>query len=149
MKKVILFFLLLLFGAVSIYIFSPSYRYSFEAKTYYEFGKYQKAYKLAKQAYELNRYNTMAFTILTQSKISIVWDMFIKESKEYFTQIESISNKETITKSDKMRIKIMLKIIMGQYKNLPHSKLLNRELVENANLQYKKAKEFYDGIFKK
>jgi len=148
MKKVFFIFLLI-FVIVSVYLFNSSYRYSLEAKTYYEFGEYQKAYQLAKKAYKLDKYNRMAFTILTQSKIAKEWDEFIKDSKTYFMQIESISNKETISKADKIRIKMMLEIIIGEYKNLPNSKLTNKTLINKAKKQYIKAKELYDGIFKK
>jgi len=148
MKKVFfIFFLVFLIG--SVYLFNSSYRYSLEAKTYYEFGEYQKAYQLAQKAYKLDKYNRMAFTILTQSKIAKEWDEFIKDSKSYFMQIESISNKETISKADKIRIKMMLEIIIGEYKNLPNSKLTNKSLINKAKKQYIKAKELYDGIFKK
>ena len=149
MKKIIFFFVLVVFGIFLYYFFSDSYRYSLEAKAYYEMGNYQKAYKLANDAYKLDKYNRMAFTIVTQSKIAIDWEKFIKESEEYFNQIDKISNKETITKADKIKIKMMLEIIMGEYKNLKHSKLLNKDLEDSAQIQYKKAKELYDGIFKK
>ena len=148
MKKVFFIFLLI-FVIVSVYLFNSSYRYSLEAKTYYEFGEYQQAYQLAKKAYKLDKYNRMAFTILTQSQIAKEWDEFIKNSQKYFNQIETISNKETISKSDKIRIKMMLEIIIGEYKNLPNSKLTNKSLINKAKKQYIKAKELYDGIFKK
>jgi len=148
MKKIIIFFIVVL-GIFLYYFLNDSYRYSLEAKAYYEMGEYEKAYELADKAYKLDRYNRMAFTIVTQSKISKNWQKFIKESNEYFIQIESISNKETITLADKTRIKMMLEIIMGEYKNLPHSKLLSKDLEEKAKQNYKKAKELYDGIFKK
>jgi len=79
----------------------------------------------------------------------MIWDKFIKESNNYFVQINSISNKETITKADKIRIKMMLQIILGEFKNLPNSKLLNSELQQQALKNYKKAKELYNGIFTK
>jgi len=148
MKKILFFFFLILL--IILYTFlNDSYRYSIEAKAFYSMGKYEKAYKLANEAYELNRYNKMAFTILTQSKIALVWENFIKQSNEYFIKIESISNKETITKDDKLRIKMMLEIIIGEYNNLPHSKLLNKSLAKQALKIQKKAKELYNGIFKK
>jgi len=148
MKKIIFFFILIL-GIFIYYFLNDSYRYSLEAKAYYSMGEYDKAYELSKKAYKINRYNTMAFTVLTQSKIALIWVKYIKESDEYFMQINSISNKEIITLSDKIRIKMMLQIIIGQYKNLPHSKLLNKDLENKAKQIYTKAKELYDGIFKK
>ena len=148
MKK-IFFFFVFIFLVFLYYFFNDSYRYSIEAKAYYEMGKYEKAYKLANKSYNLDKYNRMAFTIVTQSKIAMIWDKFIKESNNYFVQINSISNKETITKADKIRIKMMLQIILGEFKNLPNSKLLNSELQQQALKNYKKAKELYNGIFTK
>ena len=148
MKKIVFFFVLIIIGIGTYYLLSDTYRYSLEAKAYYEMGNYEEAYKLADEAYKIDKYNRMAFTVLTQSKIAMIWQKFIKDSIGYFIQIDSISNKESITKADKIRIKMMLEIIMGEYKNLPNSKLLDEELRQKAQLQYKKAKELYDGIFK-
>jgi len=148
MKKIFLF-LLFSFSVFLYYFFNESYRYSIEAKAYYELDKYEKSYKLAKKAYELDKYNRMAFTILTQSKIAKSWQKFIQESESYFNKIEIISNKEKITKADKIRIKMMLEIIIGEYQHLEHSNFLSEDLKFNAQKQYKKAKELYDGIFKK
>ncbi len=148
MKKIFFFFVVIL-GVTLYYFLDDSYRYSLEAKAYYEIGEYEKAYKLAKKAYELNKYNRMAFTIVTQAEIAKIWEKFLKESNQYFFEIDSISNKETITKADKIRIKMMLEIIIGEYQHLPHSKLLDKELEEKAYQNYIKAKELYNGIFKK
>jgi len=148
MKKIVFFFITIL-GVFLYYFLNDSYRYSIEAKAYYSLGEYEKAYKLAKKAYDLDKYNRMAFTVVTQSEIAQVWQKFIQNSNEYFVNIESISNKETITNADKIRIKMMLEIIMGEYKNLPHSKLLDKDLEKKAYKNYKKAKELYNGIFKK
>jgi len=148
MKKIIFFFVVIL-GVTLYYFLDDSYRYSLEAKAYYELGEYDKAYKLAQKAYELNKYNRMAFTIVTQADIAKVWEKFIKDSNQYFFEIDSISNKETITKADKIRIKMMLEIIIGEYKNLPTSKLLDKDLEQKAYKNYIKAKELYNGIFKK
>ena len=126
MKKSILLLLFVL--SVFLYYFlNDSYRYSLEAKAYYELGEYEKAQKLANKAYNLDKYNRMAFTIITQSKIAKMWVDYIKNSKEYFMQIESISNKENISKADKIRIKMMLEIIIGEYETLQHSKLLDKD----------------------
>jgi tetratricopeptide (TPR) repeat protein len=147
MKKVILFFILIL-SIFLYYFFNTSYRLSLEAKAYYEFKEYSKAKKLAEQAYKLNKYNTMAFTVLTQSKIAETWQNFIKESNEYLFNIESISNKEVITEADKTKIKMMLEIIIGEFNNLPKSKLLDEDLKQKAKKNYMEAINLYNGIFK-
>ncbi len=147
MKKVIVFFILIL-SIFLYYFFNTSYRLSLEAKAYYEFKEYSKAKKLAEQAYKLNKYNTMAFTVLTQSKIAETWQNFIKESNEYLFNIESISNKEVITEADKTKIKMMLEIIIGEFNNLPKSKLLDEDLKQKAKKNYMEAINLYNGIFK-
>jgi tetratricopeptide (TPR) repeat protein len=147
MKKTILFFILAL-GIFLYYFFNTSYRLSLEAKAYYEFGEYSKAKKLAEKAYKQNRYNTMAFTVLTQSKIAQTWQNYIKESNEYLFDIESISNKEVITKADKTKIKMMLEVIIGEFQNLPKSKLLDNELKEKTKKNYMEAINLYNEIFK-
>jgi len=149
MKKSLIFFFILITLIVSYYLLNDSYRISLEAKAYFELGNYKKAYKLSNEAYKLNKYNNQAFTILTQSKIAKVWQDYINESNEYFMQINSISNKDIIKNDDKIRIKMMLEIIIGEFKNLPQSKLLNKDLKNQAQNNYKKAKELYNGIFKK
>jgi tetratricopeptide (TPR) repeat protein len=147
MKKIIFF--LTFFFIIFLYFFlNDSYRLSLEAKAYYEFKDYKKAKKLAKKAYDKNKYNNMAFTILTQAKIAEIWQNYIKESEEYFFDIESISNKKIITKTDKTKIKMILEIIIGEFNNLPKSKLLDKNLKQKARQNYKKAVELYNGIFK-
>jgi len=147
MQKLIIF-LILAFSVFLYYFFNSSYRISLEAKAYYQLREYSKAQELAQKAYKLNRYNTMAFTILTQSKIAGVWQNYIKESNQYLLDIKLISNKEVIRKSDKIKIKMMLEVIIGEFNNLPKSKLLDKILQQKATQNYKKAVELYNGIFK-
>jgi tetratricopeptide (TPR) repeat protein len=145
----LIFFLGIVLSVFLYYFLDDSYRYSLEAKAYFEMGKYDKAYNLAKKAYDLNKYNKMAFTIITQAKIAQSWKKYIQESAEYFYEIDKISNKSYISKADKMRIKMMLEIIIDGYKTLKQSKLISQSLKDEAYNKYKKAKEFYDGIFKR
>jgi tetratricopeptide (TPR) repeat protein len=147
MKKAVLFFILA-FSVFLYYFLDESYRLSLEAKAYYEFGKYKKAKELAKKAYKDDQYNRMAFTILTQSKIAEVWQNYIKESNQYLFDIDSISNKDIITKADKIKIKMILEVIIGEFNNLPKSKLLDEELKQKAKQNYTKAVKLYNGIFK-
>ena len=121
---------------------------SLEAKYYFEIGDYNKAYKLAKEAYILNPYNRMAFSIKTQSEIAKEWQNFINDSKNYFKKIEEIANKEKITDKDKKRIKIMLEILLDEYKSLKPSLLLPKDLKKKANENYLKARELYEKLFR-
>ena len=122
---------------------------SIEAKYYYEIGNYKKAYNLAKKAYILNPYNRMAFTIKTQSKIAQSWQNFIDDFDKFFDKIQEIANKENITKKDKLRIKIMLEILISEYKTLKPSLLIPEKLKKEATEKYKKARELYERLFKK
>jgi len=147
MKKIALFFILA-FAVFLYYFLDESYRLSLEAKAYYEFGNYKKAKELAQKAYKDDQYNRMAFTVLTQSKIAQVWQNYIKESNQYLFEINSISNKDIITKADKNKIKMMLEVMMGEFNNLPKSKLLDEKLKQKATQNYTKAVNLYNGIFK-
>ncbi len=135
--------------SVLYFYFNPSYRLSWEAKYFFETGNYEKAYTLAREAYALNPYNKMAFSIKTQSKIAAQWQQFIDDFDTYFSQIEKIANKPYITDKDKLRIKMMLEILLGEYKTLKPSLLLSKELKKEAKTRYIKAKELYEKLFGK
>ena len=89
----------------------------------------------------------MAFTLKVQSKIAKEWQNFINDADEYFKKIEKIADKENITKKDKLRIKIMLEILLGEYKTLKPSLLLPEYLKYNAKQKYLKAKKLYEELF--
>jgi tetratricopeptide (TPR) repeat protein len=112
-------------------------------------GDYDKAYELASRAYVLNPYNRMAFTLKVQSQIAKEWQHFINDANNFFKKIEEIANKPIITKKDKLRIKLMLEILIDEYKTLKPSLLLPKELKEEAKEKYLKAKKLYEELFGK
>ncbi len=128
---------------------NDSYRLSVEARYYYESGKYDEAYEKAKKAYILDPYNRMAFTVYTQSQIAKKWVSFLKDAQKYFEKIEAIANKENLTDKERLKVKIMLEIILDEYKNLTHSMLVNEDLKQKVEIQYKKAKSIYEKVFAK
>jgi tetratricopeptide (TPR) repeat protein len=128
---------------------NDSYRLSMEAKYFFEIGDYKKAEILAKKAYILDPYNRMAFTIYTQSQIAKEWEGYIKDSINYFKKIEQIANKNVITKKDREKIKIMLEIIIDEYKTLKKSHLLPEDLKLKAKQLYEKGKKLYVEVFGK
>ena len=134
-------------GVVTYFSFNKSYRLSLEARYYFEIEEFDKAYKKAKEAYILDPYNRMAFSIYTQSQIAKEWQNFINDAKKYFKEIEKIANKENITKKDKLKIKMMLEILMDEYKNLKPSLLISESLKEKAKKEYLKAKKIYEEVF--
>jgi tetratricopeptide (TPR) repeat protein len=128
---------------------NDSYRLSMEAKYFFEIGDYKKAETLAKKAYILDPYNRMAFTLYTQSKIAREWENYIEDSIKYFKDIEKIANKNIITKKDKQKIKIMLEIIIDEYKTLKKSHLLPKDLQIKAKQLHEKGKKLYEEVFGK
>jgi len=90
----------------------------------------------------------MAFSIKTQSQIAKEWQHFINDSNEFFDKIQKIANKQNITNKDKLRIKMMLKILINEYKILKPSLLLPKSLKEKAKEKYLKARELYEKLFK-
>ncbi|MEO1927176.1 MAG: hypothetical protein ABGX26_00610 [Nautiliaceae bacterium] len=130
-------------------LLNKSYRLSLEARYYFEEGEFNKAYVKAKEAYLLDPYNRMAFTIYTQSKIAKEWETFLNDSNNYFKKIENIANKSHITLQDKQRVKIMLEILLDEYKNLKPSILIPKDLKLKAKQQYQKAREIYEKVFTK
>jgi hypothetical protein len=112
-------------------------------------GEYDKAYRLAQEAYILDPYNRMAFTIIVQSKIAKEWVGFINDYNTFIKEIEKIANKPYITKKDKLKIKIMLEILLDEYKLLKPSLLLPKELKEEAKKDYLKVRELYEKLFGK
>jgi tetratricopeptide (TPR) repeat protein len=128
---------------------NTSYRLSLEARYFFSQGDFDKAYSLAKEAYIKDPYNRMAFTVYTQAQIAKQWQNFLKDADKYFSEIDAIANKPNITKKDKIKIKMMLEILLDEYKNLKPSKLLPINIKKSAQTQYIKAKEIYEKVFAK
>ena len=134
---------------VGVILLSPTYKLSLEAKYYFEKEDFKRAYELAKEAYILDPYNKMAFSILTQSKIATTYQNFNTDFNNYFDKIKKISKQKNISDKDKKRVKIMLEILIDEYKNLKPSILLPKSLKEKSEKNYKKVKELYERVFKK
>ena len=128
--------------------FSDSYKYSIEAKVKYTMGDYKEAIKLAQKAYELDPYNKMSFSILTQSKISIKFLDYIEDSKGYLKKIDAISNKKEVTKQDKIKIKMICEVMIGRYKRLVPTVLTPSKLIKNSKKYYLEFKNIYDNLDK-
>jgi len=128
---------------------NKSYRLSLEARYYFENGEFDKAFTKAKEAYILDPYNRMAFTVYTQSKIAKEWVTFLKDAHKYFKEIEHIADKKELTDKERQKVKIMLEILLDEYKNLKPSLLISDELKEKAKKEYEKAKSIYEKVFAK
>ena len=148
-KKLLFILGIIIVGFVLYFSFNDSYRLSLEARYYFETGDFKKAYEKAKEAYILDPYNRMAFTIYTQSEIAKEWQEFLKDSQKYFTKIKTVADKKELTEKDRKRIKMMLEILIDEYKNLKPSLLIPISLKTEAKKEYTKAKELYEKVFAK
>jgi len=128
---------------------NDSYRLSLEARYYFENGQYRIAYEKAKEAYILDPYNRMAFTVYTQSQIAKEWDNFLDDAHKYFQEIQTLANKENLTDKERQKVKIMLEILLDEYKNLKPSILISKNLKQKAKIEYEKAKGIYEKVFAK
>ncbi|NPA66079.1 MAG: hypothetical protein GXO11_04265 [Epsilonproteobacteria bacterium] len=136
LKTLFLTAITLLLGMIIYFLVDPSYERSLEAKYYYETSNYQEAYKLSKEAFELNPYNKMAATIMTQSQYALKYVHYINDAKKYIQQIEQIIHDE-VTPQDRAKIRIISEIMIDRYKKLTPSVVIDQDLI-------KKAKEYYE-----
>jgi len=138
-----------LLAAMAVFaLTNPSYEKAFEARWYYFMGNYDEAYKVAKEAYELDPYNRMAFTVMTQTEVAKRYLDYIREGERYLELIEDTANHPPIGEADKVRIKMMCEIMIGRYERLSPTKLTDKELVERAEEIYGKFKSLYESLFK-
>ncbi len=122
---------LVLFMAV-YFLLNPSYEKSIEAKYYYEIGEYKEAYSLANEAFSMDVYNRMASTVMAQSKTSLKYVAYIKEAKEYLSQINEIAKHDSISNAERAKMKLMSEIMLGSYVKLAPSIITDSELVKEA-----------------
>ena len=130
-------FILVIVFATICFIFTTTYRLAIEAKYHYILDDYERAYELASIAYEKEPYNTMAFTVRQQSSVILHLRRIIKEAKQTYAQIQAITDKNHITNSDKVRIKLLCEIIIDEFDDL------NFPLLDKAYL-YDEAKQYRD-----
>ncbi len=148
-KLVYLFVAIFMLAAMVIFaLTNPSYEKAFEARWHYFMGNYDEAYKIAKEAYELDRYNRMAFTVMRQTEVAKEYLDYIREGKRYLNLIEDVANHPPIGEADKIRIKMMCEVMIGRYEKLSPTKLTDAELVEQAKEIYKKFQNLYTSLFK-
>jgi len=133
-------------GTIFFFGFSDSYKYSLEAKVKYAMGDYKDAIELAQKAYELDPYNKMSFSILTQSKISIKFLDYIEDAKIYLKKIDNISNKKQIKEADTIKIKMICEVMIGRYKKLAPTVLTPPKLIEKSKKYYLEFKNIYDNL---
>ena len=147
-KLIYLLLALALLGGMAIFAWTnPSYEKAFEAKWHYFMGEYDEAYRLAKEAYELDPYNRMALTVMTRTETARRYLDYIREGLEYLHRIESIADHPPIDEADKVRIKMMCEVMMERYERLAKTPLSDEELVERARRVYEKFASLYRSLF--
>lgn len=139
----------LLILAVGIFFFvgSSSYQNSLQARVEYFLGNYDKSLVLAKKAYEQDRYNKMAFAMITQSQISLKYKNYLTQGEKYLNQINSISQKTDITNSDKSKIKIICEVMIEDYKTLTPTKMTSESLIKNSKNMSQRFTEIHNELF--
>lgn len=149
LSRVIMIVVVLLIFACGTFFFasSGSYQNSLQSRVEYFLGNYEEALVLAKKAYEQDRYNKMAFAMITQSQISLRYKTYLIEGEKYLNQINSISQKTSITKSDKSKIKIICEVMIEDYKNLTPTKMTSDSLIKNSKNMSKRFSQIYNELF--
>lgn len=118
------------------FLLSSSYQSAIEARFHYMLNDFNLSKELAKKSLEQDRYNRMAMTILAKIDISLEFQEYIRDSKEYFDKINSIINKDSITKADKIKVKMICEIMIEKFEKLKQNREINEDLEQNAKYFY-------------
>jgi len=137
LKSFFLIAMFLILGMVVYFITDPSYERSLEAKYYYETANFEEAYKLSKEAFEINPYNKMAATVMAQSQYSLKYVHYINDAKNYIHQIEEIVQ-DGISTQDRAKIRIISEIMIDRYKKLTPSVVIDQDLIKQTKEYYEK-----------
>lgn len=127
--------------------FSESYQKSIQAKWYYQMGEYQRAYDLAKEAKLLDPYNKMAFGVERQSELSLQFVRYIEDSNQYLSEIQAIVEKDPINIDDRIRVKMMCEVMIGEYERFRETVMTEEELVQAAKANFEKFKKIYETVY--
>ena len=144
--------LVLLTAALFYFAFNPSYERSFQAKFYYAIGNYPTAYEMAKSAFELDPYNRMAATVMTQSQTALKFVAYIDQAKKYSEQISQIATADTISAADKAKIKLMCEVMIDSFVKISpiqrdgRNIVLDKELVEEAKSYHRQFVTLHEKI---
>ena len=149
LSRVIMVTSVILLLALSAFFFASnsSYQNSLQARVYYFLGNYEEAHALATKAHEEDRYNKMAFTVMTQSTIALKYESYIKQGNTYFKLIDAISAQKEVTLADKSRVKIMCEVMIEQYETLVPTPLTDDALQESARMMVEKFKQLHAELF--
>ena len=127
--------------------FSDSYKLSLKARVKYFMGEYKEARVLAREAFDLDPYNKMAFSILAQSKISAKLLDYVEDSKRYLKKIEQLTAKNSFSEADKIKIKFYCEIQLAKYQKLAPTVMTDKELYKACTREYEKFKKIHEELF--
>jgi len=135
-----------LFFTAAYFFLNPSYELSLEAKFHYAMGDYKLAQQKATKAFEMNKYNRMASTVMTQSQTAMKFVKYIDESKKYMREIAEIASGEGVTDAERAKVKMMCEIMIESYKKIAPTVLTDEDLIKEAADYNLKFKKLYDEI---
>ena len=141
----ILSFIFVLIMAIYLFI-SDSYKLSVEAKYYYTIEHYDMALELSKKSFELDRYNRMASTIMTQSQIAMLFVEYNQQAQKYLDQIAAIIEKEDVTRADKIKIKFICEIMIEKHKKISETVLTQHNLVAQSRAYLDEFKKLHEKV---
>ena len=136
----------LIASMVLYFMLNPSYERSLEAKFHFAMGDYNKAQALATEAFELNSYNRMAATIMTQSQIAMKFVNYNKQAKAYMKRISKLAEGDVINESDRAKIRTMCIIMIDEYVKISPSVVIDKTLVETSKHYYEKFVALYEKV---
>ncbi len=131
---------------VAYFFLNPSYERSLEAKFYYTMGDYKQAQELATEAFEMDVYNRMASTIMTQSQTAMKFVNYINESKKYMSQIAEIASANGVSDAQRAKVKIICEIMIESHVKVTATVLTDKALVEEAQSYKEKFEKLHDEI---
>ena len=140
------------FGALFIalmagyFLLNPSYEKSLKAKYYYNTGDYKYALTLAQEAFNMDLYNRMAATIMTQSKASLKFVDYNDDAKKYMNEINEIAKKEYIEYADKAKMRLMSEVMIASYKKLAPSTVIDSNLKKEAQKNYNEFEKLLEKV---
>ena len=137
---------------VLYFAFNPSYERSIQAKYYYAIGEYKEAHTLASEAFDLDSYNRMAATIMTQSQTALRFVDYIDEAKRYMRDITKMAESKTISDADKAKMRLMCEVMMDSFVKIDPIKrdgravLLDKALVNEAKEYHRQFVELHEKL---
>lgn len=132
---------------LSVWIFfHPSYQKSLQARFYYMMGDYDHAYERSYESFQLDSYNRMASTVMTQSKMAIKYVRYNSDARKYKKEIHRIAAQKNVSDQERAKIKMMSNIIIDGYGKLGSTVVIDQSLIDEAQEHYTQFKKLHDEL---